>query len=650
MQIKILQMVIKNFKGIKSFVLQTEGKNISILADNGVGKTTLFDAFKWLLFDKDSTNRKDFAIKTHDKNGDVIHCLEHEVEAQLSIDGTILTLKKQFTEKWTKKRGEAEKEFTGHETAYWVDEVPVKKGEFQQRINEVIDENIFKLLTDPFYFNLVLSKEERKKILLEISGNISDEDVIASDDKLKDLLKILNGKSTDDFKKIIAEKRSKLNKEIEKIPVRIDEISINSTEEEVDYEEIEQRLEKLNQELEAIENSFTDIQAKKDRVVKGYQDLASLKSQQTERERQIEKDANTERNELVRQKASLMNDTAILHTQIDNLNRRINTDSDLIAMVNGDIQELRNDWDKKKAEMFEEPDRNEFSCPTCKQVLPTDAIDEKIADLRECFEVEKNRQLSIIQTKGKSLKAGNDERQNRISNMQVELAEKTLELKNVEEHLSECTGKLENINIDVDYTSDSAWIELKEKIDKLQSKLEIAPAYDTAELMEQKKAIQSDADLAKAILAKKEYAENNKKRIEELKQEEKTLAAQLNELDKQIFLIEQFIRTKVKLLEEGINNKFKHVNFKMFDVQINGGIVETCETLVNGVPWSDANHAGKVNAGLDIICTLAEHYKVHAPIYIDFRESVTNIIPTGSQIINLIKTTGQKTLKVELEG
>jgi len=60
---KLLSLTLKNFKGIRSFTLDAQGCDISVFGDNATGKTTLADAFMWLLFDKDSANRKDFEIK-----------------------------------------------------------------------------------------------------------------------------------------------------------------------------------------------------------------------------------------------------------------------------------------------------------------------------------------------------------------------------------------------------------------------------------------------------------------------------------------------------------------------------------------------------------------------------------------------------------
>ena len=189
---KILNLTLRNFKGIRHFNLDTQGKDANIYGDNATGKTTLADAFMWLLFDKDSSNRKDFQIKTLKPNGEPEHGLEHAVEAILQLsNGSQLALKKVYYDKWTKKRGSATAEFTRHTTDYFIDGVPVQKKEYDAKIAEIADENIFRLLTDPRYFNEILHWPDRRKLLLEVCGDVSDAEVIASNKDLSGLSEIL---------------------------------------------------------------------------------------------------------------------------------------------------------------------------------------------------------------------------------------------------------------------------------------------------------------------------------------------------------------------------------------------------------------------------------------------------------------------------
>ena len=228
------------------------------------GKTTIFDAFKWLFFDKDSNDRKDFNIKTLDANNKPINFLEHEVEAILVVDGVNMTFKKILKEKWVKKRGQSEQEFSGHETEYYIDEVPIKKKDYEEKINSLIPESLFKLITDPSYFNNQLKWTERRELLINISGaNITDDEILNSNEEFKILQDNLEGRTIEDYKKVLQAKVKELNKQKETIPVRIDELTNTLiTEHEIDYSKVEKEKADYNKELQEIELKMTDVQAK----------------------------------------------------------------------------------------------------------------------------------------------------------------------------------------------------------------------------------------------------------------------------------------------------------------------------------------------------------------------------------------------------
>ena len=222
MDIRINRLLLQNFKGIKHLEINADGANLKIYGDNATGKTTVFDAFTWVLFGKDSLGRSDFGIKTQDENGNVIHNLEHTVECELAIDNSILTLKKIYAEKWTKKRGSAEADFSGHETKYFINEVPSTKKEYEQKIAMYIDESLFKTITNPLYFNEHLKWQDRRAILLSLCNeNISDEDILARSPEFSPLLDELKGRTVSEYSKIIKSRQSAINDELKAIPQRI---------------------------------------------------------------------------------------------------------------------------------------------------------------------------------------------------------------------------------------------------------------------------------------------------------------------------------------------------------------------------------------------------------------------------------------------
>lgn len=158
--IKLIKMSLKNFKGIKNLTVDFENVT-NICGENKLGKTTIFDGFTWVLFDKDSKDRSKFEVQPLDEANNVMHMLETEVVAILEVDGKPMELKKLLKEKWVKKRGEVESELKGTETLYYINEVPLKLSEYREKICSIIDEQLFKLISNPLYFSLNMKWQVR---------------------------------------------------------------------------------------------------------------------------------------------------------------------------------------------------------------------------------------------------------------------------------------------------------------------------------------------------------------------------------------------------------------------------------------------------------------------------------------------------------
>lgn len=666
MDIRLNFIRLQNFKGIKDFTLKTEGKNVSIYGDNGTGKTTTFDAFLWLLFNKDSTDRTAFKVKPQDEFGNDIHNLQTEVEAELLIDGKPLKLRKMLEEKWTKKRGSVKPELTGHTVSYWWDDEPIKESEYKNRMNQLINEDLFRMITNPLYFNTKVKWEDRRKTLLSICGDIEDEKVIESDKNLSKLKDILDGKSIDTYKNIVIDKLKTLENKIKDIPARIDELMLTLPKEQIDYADIEKEVDRLKNALNSVETKLSDATHIANEYIKIQQVLSQLKLKLEDVKAKIDADAGECRKQLIMQKAEISSEMMILESGIGNLEANI-------AQLKADIESnasmreiLLDEWralkDERRTilhEEFIEPDEDNFICPTCGQSLPEDAKEQKISELRNNFTANKNARLAEAEekvkqniAKGKSVRELIEKSQARLSEYESELLSKQKRLSELELSLSQIEAELSKPIPEPDYNSNKEYASLQRQIRILQAELDKPQEDKTSDLLAQKREIAVKINGLNQILINKIAAENTQKRIDELKAEEKDLAQQITELEGHKYLIEQFNIAKVNMLEDTINSHFKYVRFKLFEKQLNGNIAETCQALVNTngvyVPFDDANHAGKVNAGIDCINALCEYYGVAAPIFIDFRESVSRIIPTESQIINLIKSEPDKMLRVEI--
>lgn len=635
MQIKISNLKLKNFKGIKNLEINFEGKNANIYGKNATGKTTVFDAFKWLFFDKDSSDRKDFNIKTLDENNKPIHFLEHEVEAILLIDGVDMTFKKMLKEKWVTKRGETQQEFSGHETSYWIDEVPVKKKDYEEKINSLVPESLFKLITDPLYFNKQLKWQERREILTNISGNqITDEEILNANEEFKTLQQNLNGRSIEDYNKVVASKIKDLNKEKEKIPIRIDELTNTLiTEHDINYEELEKEKANCKVEIQKIDAEMTDIQTRAKENMKKADQLAAAKNELNTLKLKLETEHSKQQSEAT---IKLESEKAILESRKRNLAAELEERKQKVENAESSKQELYKKWDELLNTKLEF-DPNSFICPTCKREYPAEKKEELKGTFINNFNEHKESEKQRINKEGQALNSVIEENRNKIEEIQETIQKTEKELLDINTKLEENAKEQSNIG-PFDVTKLPQYQEKIKQVEELQTAISKIVQSDTTEISNKKAKLVDQINEIDKKLNERDTQEKMKARIEELEAEEESISQKVQELEAQQYQIEQFTKTKVELLENAINSKFEVVKFRLFDTQINGGLVECCDTLVNGVPYSDVNNAHKILAGLDIINTLIKFYKTSAPIFIDNRESINELYNINTQIISLIVT------------
>ena len=637
MDIKILQLILKNFKGTKSLIADFKGENVAIKGDNGTGKSTIVDAFNWILFGKNSAGVKVFNIKTLDKQNNVIHNLDHEVTAILLVDEKEVTLKKVYKETWTKKRGEAEKGLTGHTTDYFINEVPSKMAEYEKYIHELVDEKIFKLITSPLEFNN-LPWKERRTALLEIVGDVTDENVIASSDKLKRLGGLLGDRKLDDFKKIVSSKKKLLNDEIKSIPYRVDELVSSVDILGTDFTEKENEISILETEITNIEFQVLDQSSmyKASNLINAK--IYKIKGELRDIETNTQMDTQAPRIEIMKQRKLLGNNISDLNYKIEDNNRKIERFEDNINDKKAEKQKLTDRWYLKKDEklLFSERD---FSCPTCNREFDEDKADDMRAHMTQTFNATQEYRLNEISKEGKSLKVS-------IEGFEKRISEVTEEIKNLTIELAAKQTELDLIkpveNTEYSFIKTPEYIELEKEIAILETSIKEPNTEYLDSLKADKKSKEREIDSLKAEINQKAQFEKNQIRIVELEERKTELGIMIADLEGQEFLCETFIKTKVDMLEDKINSMFKNVNFRLFETQINEGLKECCDVLVNGVPYADVNTGGKINAGLDVINTLCDYYNVYSPIFIDGRESITKIIDVKSQVINLVVMPGLK--------
>jgi exonuclease SbcC len=668
--IKLQSISLLNFKGIKSITIDANSNNIDIQGANGTGKTTIADAFTWLLFGKDTTDRKDFEVKTLDQLGRVIPMIEHEVSAVLLVDNETLTLKRVLRENWVKKRGNEEREFSGNVTELYWNDVPMSVTEFTKKINDVLNEQVFKMITSPTYFNSI-KWQDRRNLLIDIFGEVSNEEVARGNSAFENLLaKLTQGKTLEDYKAQILASIKKAKDDLKDIPARIDEV-FRSKPEAQDFRVLEIELEGYQKQLEKVDLEIADVNKAFDSKLASQRD-SKLKVNNLKSEIEIiEQNAKNEANNrlkpdtsaldsLVKQKTDKEQELQSYESALKTLESKKEGIAFQITSTEKQMADKRQQWHDENAKALEFKE-DDCTCPTCKQALPTVDIEAKKSQAITNFNTIKLANMRRIESEGQNLAT---QKQNLEHEIQAIDARIETGKTSIETAKTELQSIIEKIEIENGKTSTGAETQTFENVyesllalnDQYQQKLlelpileasiQEIPTADNSELIEKRKALVTEIDTLKAKIQSKAQIEVAEKRILELKDEEKKLSQQIANVEKEQFVIENFVKAKVDALENVVNSKFKYVKFKMFEEQINGGLRETCEATVNGVPYSDVNTASKINAGLDIINVLSEHYQITAPIFIDNAESVHTLIEMQTQVLRLIVNENFKSLEV----
>lgn len=633
---KLTQLNLQNFKGIEFGDFRFTNNTI-IRGDNATGKTTVFDALCWLLFGKDSLDRADFQIKTL-KNGEPVHNVNHMVQAAFdNEDGTGFTLKRIYREKYSNPRG-GEVKLTSHTTDYFINDVPSKEKEYKAFINNMINEDVFKLITNPLFFNEQYTWQNRRKLLLEMCGDVDDASVINSKDELKRLTELLSGRSVDEQRKIIASKKTAINKELDMIPVRIDEaVKCKPTPLEAEQ--------KLKDDIATIESGIKQLEEDKSVIVNGL-DGAERTTKIREVKRKLADRKSQLMNEHTDKERRLEHEYKLSLVQLQMAESERDRYKDREYELDNQIKQEEARIDKLQAEFdtFNKQEFDDENCPTCGQLYPV----EKRAELEAMFNIQKATNLEEWQ---KLIDSATALKQNYIEQkeiMQVKadgMSSQIEELSNTKDAKQKAMNEVGEVDLDNDVQVNDLKAELfMLELDEDNTSDDQLKRIDSelSELADKRSTLQTE-------LTKYDVIRDITKRINELEQEQQRLINEKNLVDETAFLLDEFVKAKVEMLEDTINKHFTITTFKMANVLVNGSVEDCCETMVDGVPYRSLNNAARINAGIDIINALTKFYNVTAPVFIDNAEAVTKFVNCNSQTVKLIVDETCNELRVDME-
>ena len=651
-QIKLQKISLVNFKGIKSLDLDFSDGDTLVCGENGSGKTTVFDAFLWCMFGKDSTNRSDsnFNLKTLDADGMPILRLEHSVTCLLSVDGKEIKLQRGYKEVWTKPRGTTEETLTNHKTEFYVNDVKLgTKKEYESTIAEIIDEDVFRMITNPFAFTS-LSADRQKEMLLDMAGAVTDEELAAMNPAFVSLMAEISGKPLATFLKEISAKKKACKDVLAVIPSQI-QTAQNLMPEAEDWDALQAEINAKLEEMHQVDEQIADKAKLNDAE---YQRKAQLQAAISDAKMELNQAKNAVKFKATAGRQQALSEIKEMEYKIQGKNQDLSykqrTMADLqteYAKIGEALDNLRADYRTISARVISFSE-DQFVCPTCKRQLEIEDIEAKQAELTANFNREKAQDLMNNQEKGKALKAKYEGVAAKINVCKSELAQILEGLKADEAKLAELKAAIpEAVNVEALIAADKGCIDLQNEITERENQLKVeAKPVDVTDLRARKVSVNDALQALYKRAAKRDQIKRAEDEIKALEEKQMSNNQALANLENWEFQATAFQKAKDEELLKRINGLFQFVSFSFVSAQLNGGEKLTCVCTVNGTPYPDVNNAGKINAGLDIINAICNAKGVCAPIFVDNAESVNEIQPTLSQKILLyVSNDSQLTVK-----
>lgn len=676
MRMILKTLYMENFKGIKSLDVNFSNKT-SIKGQNATGKTTIFDAFTWLLFNKNSAGEEKFNIRSLDKDGKRIDNVEIKVVAVLDVDGKEMELSKIQKQNWVKKRGTDTVTLQGNVNSFEIDGYPKSEADFKAYVSGLAQsEDMFKMLTNPQYFSSLKWKDQRD-ILMKLVAEVSDVELAQTDAKYAPLIDELEkAPSTDDIRAKFSKALIEWKKKQAEIPVRIDEaekskVDVDVAEQELLKADLERKIEAVD---DRMENAGTEIGRLRGKEMQLQFDMSGIMQVMNDELSAKRRGLDSAKDDATRE----FND---LHNQIQSAENQIKANEKTISDTDTERKNLGVEYNAEFSKAFDEMpylfdeskwkfDESTTVCSLCGQKLPEDKIEQikadfeqkkadakaratkQLEDARKTFDDAKGAKLKGLIDKGNACKDDIE----RLTKENAKLQEDIVALKEQESKAlakqNDYAKQLSEIPAEADYSQNEEYVKLKAERDKILAdiaKLE-SEGVDkvVTDLKAEKVDLQAQLDEANKAIAQVANNVAIDDRIETLRDEQKEIGQKVADQEQMLYLLEEFIRFKLDKISDSINSHFKTVNFKLFEMQLNGGMKDCCECTVNGVPYSTLNSGHRIVAGLDIIRSLSELYGVSVPIFVDNAESLNefNVPDMDAQLI-LLSVSEDKQLKVE---
>ena len=637
-QIVLDRIEIRNFKGIEKLDINL-GHRTEIYGRNGLGKTSILDAFLWCLFGKDSTGASNFSVKPIGSDGKVKPYHDVDVMCKLRIDNVDLSLRR----RWVEKRSKRDGSLKGNTGEYFVNEASVSNSEYTLEVSRICEENLFMLITSTGALNR-MNDADRRKILAGMSSIPSDIDISVEFPHIYDALQ--SGKTIESYKEEIKGKKALTRIELDQYPIRLRENADSRPALPDDIDQYDQRIKEREDQLKKIDEQIGSEDPQEAKKAQLRDEIASL-------EKDIRDIENTCRETLARNLEDHKRQLDEIEIKLANAQALLNRSEELVK--NYETTLIEHDASLKKIQQeWTEINQSKIDplvvsvCPTCGKPFSQSEIEMKTNEIIRSFNCSKLQKLEEIDKRGAAevefIKKFKEYKQKAQQDLEVSA-------QNVSKLLEEkkAIASKQQPTLSLVLSANREYQKLRQDAELKNQALLVASTPSDLEIgrFVERERVETDLKRMKAELWKVSEIQRLDERKAELEKKQMQAATNMAELECIEAEILAFSMKKTGMIEESISSKFRFVKFKMFEYNLtNDGVREVCICTVDGVPYRDLNTAMQYNADIDIINALSNHYKVIAPIFIDRAESVNQIEETKSQRIDLYASKEDKVLRI----
>lgn len=643
---KIKRLKLTNFKGHREFMIDFSETVTNIFGANGTGKTSIKDAFFWLLTGKDSYGRQDVDFRPFDEKGQPVHDVDVTVEAVLDILGVEYTLTRVLREDWSTSTGTAPKKLRGNTTLYFIDGAPKKAGQFDTWVQEYVNLDLLRLTSDPAYFPGLHWKEQREEIMA-LGGEATAADIIAEKPELEEIRAAVEKYGLTDFTNIVQKDLDIHVKTINEAKIRIDEASKSLT----GLDDLKGLEEQARERILLAQKPVDELMEERAAVVSGSA-VKNVTEQNMALESKLDAIKAKHRELIADIKKPYLEKLVVLDSDVTNAAERVRPlrqqyriGEDRIKNIATTLESLRKQWAEIDEEIFDETE-----CPCCHRPYDSGMVGKMLEE----FNIRKSQSLSDIDVEGQKL---SEEKSNLVeenrkllteinkySGLEVEAPELKREILDA---MAAAVSKARPLEAMEGFLVARDRLDLnKRKLEELQVDVKVQLRVIDDKLEPYQKALAA----ANETLAKIKMESETRERIARLTAERDNARHMVDDLQRKKSLVKLWNTTAAELSAAQTNGMFKFVSFRLFTKTLStDDIKETCELTMNGVPYRNLSTAEKIIAGIDVINAISLARKVSNPIFIDNRESVVQLPECPEQVVNLIVSGADKEIRVVRE-